>query len=103
MRSSYGGDDSKTGRIMTGSLIARPAERPVVPVAHGPSVDDLSVTLFDSVSGGRIGTVPVNPARHQWQLYQVRYDPAATLRLIAAERGTAWGQWMAVGQPRSCK
>jgi hypothetical protein len=103
MWSSYGGDDSKTGRIMTEPLIPRPPGCLVVPVAHGPSVDELSVALFDSASGQRVGMVPVNPARHRWQLYQVRYAPAATLRLVAADRGTAWGQWVAVGQPRSCK
>lgn len=103
MWSSYGGDDSKTGSIMTGPLTPRSAGCLVIPVAHGPTVDGLSVALFDSASGQRIGMVPVNPARHQWQLYQVHYDPAATLRLVAADRGTGWGQWVAVGQPRSCK
>jgi hypothetical protein len=103
MWSSYGGDDSKTGRILTGPLIPRAAGCLVVPVAHGPSVDGLSVALFDSASGQRIGMVPVDPARHQWQLYQIRHSAAETLRLVAADQGTAWGQWVAVGQPRSCK
>jgi hypothetical protein len=103
MWSSYGGDDSKTGRIVSGPLLSRSAGCLVIPVAHGPSVDQLSVALYDNASGQQIGVLPVNPLRPRWQLYQIRYDPAATLRLTADDRGVAWGQWLAVGQPRSCQ
>jgi hypothetical protein len=102
MWSSYGGEDSKTGRIITGPLTPRSAGCLVIPVAHGPSVDHLSVALFDNASGQQIAAVPVDPLRHRWQLYQIRYNPAATVRLMADDRGVAWGQWLAVGQPRSC-
>lgn len=103
MWSSYGGDDTKTGRIISGPLTPRSTGCLVVPVAHGPSVDRLSVALFDIASGQLIGMVPVDTDRRRWQLYEVRYDPALTVRLVADDLGIAWGQWLAVGQPRSCK
>ncbi len=103
MWSSYGGDDKKTGRIIAGPLAPSPAGCLVLPIAHGPSVDHLSVIFLDVPSGQQIGLVPLDPTRRRWQLYEIRYSPAATVRVVATDRGAGWGQWLGVGQPRSCK
>ncbi len=103
MWSSYGGDDKKTGRIIAGPITPSSPGCLVLPIAHGPSVAHLSVIFLDVPSGQQIGLVPLNPARLLWQFYEIHYSPTATVRLVATDRGAGWGQWLAVGQPRSCK
>lgn len=103
MWSSYGGDDGKTGRMISEPFASGTAGCLVVPVAHGPSVVPLRLALFDAASGRRIGTVPLDPKDEHWTFYQIRYDPFVTVRLLASDGGSAWGQWLGVGQPRSCK
>jgi hypothetical protein len=73
MWSSYGGDDSKKGRIISGPLTLAPLDVWWFPVAHGPSTDRLSVARFDIASGKQIGVIFVNRARPRWQFYEIRY------------------------------
>ena len=71
----------------------------VAPVMHDSSVSNLSVALFDVPSGQRIGAIPLNAERGR-QFYEIHYDPAATVRLVAGDRG---GGWLGLGELRLCK
>jgi len=48
----------------------------------------------------RIGAIPLASNQEGWQLFEVHYDPAATVRLVAEDRG---GDWLGVRNPRLCR
>jgi hypothetical protein len=100
MWSSYGGDDRKIGRILSEPLVTTPAGCIVVPVAHGPSIENITLTLL---AGQRVLTVPLVEGNGRWQFYEFRSDHTLPLRILAMDNGIGYGQWLAVGQPRSCK
>jgi hypothetical protein len=106
MWSSWGGEDSKIGRITSGPLHPRPPGCLIVPVAHGPDTADQSVALLGAPNGQAFGAIPLDPLIRRWQFFQLRYSPSTTgipVRVAAVDWGSAWGQWLAVGQPRYCK
>jgi hypothetical protein len=106
MWSSWGGDDGKIGRITSSPLHPRPPGCLIVPVAHGPDTANQSVALLGAPNGQAFGAIPLDPLIRRWQFFQLRYSPSTTgipVRVAAVDWGSAWGQWLAVGQPRYCK
>ena len=94
------GDHNWEGLLASGALPRSLSGCLVAPVAHGSSGYGLSVALFDVQTGRRIGAIPLTSNQEGWQFYEVHYDPAATVRLVAEDRG---GDWLGVRDPRSCR
>jgi hypothetical protein len=101
--SSYGGSDSKTGLLTISRMSPNPKGCFVVPVSHGPSIGGQNVNLV-SANGDIIGRIDLDSGKPQWQFMELRYDSVRfpAVQIVAADLGSGYGQWLAVGQPRSC-
>jgi len=102
MWSSYNGSDANVGGISAVIVDARNG-CVVIPVGHGPALTGQRVWLSDASTHKKLLELPLVGLDGKWRLYAVHYDPGITkVEVFVEDRGSGWGQWIAVGQPRAC-
>lgn len=100
---SWAGNDSNTGEL-TSPVFDLPKPCIVIPVAHGPSIDHLQVKLVNVNSLAVLASVPMLGSDASWRYWQLRTPSnVSRVRIIAEDHGHDWGEWLAVGQPHSCR
>jgi hypothetical protein len=72
-----------------------------IPFVTGPVNQGLSITVTDHRSGAVLAQI-VPPVLGRWKLWEPHLPKGHTLSLdiYAGDRGSGWGQWLAVGLPR---
>jgi hypothetical protein len=102
MWGSWNHNDALTGKLTSGAFSTGSPGCVVVPAAHGPSILNQRVAIVTG-EGATVAEVPLTATDGKWQFYEIHYDNRVkTIRVAAEDRGTGFGQWVAVGQPRSC-
>ena len=103
MWGSWNHNDALTGKLTSGAFSTRSQGCVVVPIGHGPSILNQRVAIVTD-EGATVAEIPLAATDGKWQFYEIHYDRRVkTIRIAAVDRGTGFGQWVAVGQPRSCK
>jgi hypothetical protein len=100
---SYSGNDANQG-VLTSAPFATSGHTCIaLPVAHGPSVGSQSVRLVDPESGKTVQSIPLSETPGTWQFWAVELEGVDKLRIVAEDKGSQWGQWVAVGEPHWCQ
>jgi hypothetical protein len=100
---SYSGSDANQGVLTSAPFAASGHTCVALPVAHGPSVGGQSVRLVESESGRTVGSIPLSETPGNWQFWAVELPSIDQLRIVAEDKGSQWGQWVAVGEPHWCE
>lgn len=99
---SWSGADANEGEATVGPFTA-PQGAFALPLVTGPSTHGQSIVVKDAETGEVY--IRFRPAvRIQWRSLVLTLPPekaARPLLLVAMDRGSEWGQWMAIGQPRA--
>lgn len=102
--STWNGNDAKQGTIESTEFPVPAGGCFVLPVLPGPSMQGLSVEIIDGATGRVAAAAPIHDRSRWWAYWQFRLGPnVKTIRIRAQDHGTAWGQWIAVGQPFECR
>lgn len=101
---SWNGSDANVGSIRSEAFPTPAGNCVVLNGANGPSIDDLSETLVDADTGQVIASVPLESGNTNWHYWTVLIPSGVrNLRLQAEDNGQGWGEWLVIGEPRSCK
>ncbi len=97
---SWAGADANTGELVLRYRLAPGATSVVMPVVTGPVTDGQSLVFRLAPSGKVIGVADLsNATRWSWRRLALPPEAAGqTLEVEAQDRGSGWGQWIAVGQ-----
>ena len=75
-----------------------------IPIAHGPPVTNLKVRVTRSTDSMTLASIPILGADQGWRYWQMRIPgQVSTVRIVATDFGREWNEWMALGQPLSCR
>lgn len=100
---SYMGSDSHTGKLIMKFSIGSEVQRLAIPILTGPVTGNLSVTLLDATAQEPIAAPSPLPTYYtRWKAWVVDVSAVARPRqlvLVAEDRGTAFGEWLAVSEP----
>jgi hypothetical protein len=101
---SWSGNDRNVGSIHSG-MFATPAGHCIVlSGASGPSTENVSEALSDADTHEVIASVPFDSRDTEWRYWSIAIpESVRNLRIDAEDRGNGWGEWLAIGEPRSCK
>jgi hypothetical protein len=100
---SYSGSDANQGTLTSAPFTVVGHTCIALPVAHGPSVGGQSVRLVESESGKTVESMPLSDTPGSWQYWAIELQGIDSLRIIAEDRGSRWGQSVAVGEPHWCQ
>lgn len=76
----------------------------ILPVLVGPSTEPLSVNVLDGVSGQLVTGVPLQNESAGWAYWRIPIAQGVrSVRIVAVDRGSGWGQWLAIADPRACR
>jgi hypothetical protein len=102
---SWNGGDENVGvlRLKPG-LSQRPASI-AIPLVTGPVSSGLSVKVLNARTGKVISSNDLAEAHTNWWVWDVALPPESDLsiEIVAEDRGTGFGQWLAVGQPHALR
>jgi hypothetical protein len=99
---SFSGNDANQG-VLTSPPIAVAGHACIaLPVAHGPSVGGQSVRVVDPASGKVIQSLPLSDTPGIWQYWGIELQGTDSLSIVAEDKGSQWGQWVAIGEPHWC-
>jgi hypothetical protein len=101
---SWSGSDANVGTMQSEPFATPDGRCVVVGTANGPSVNNLSVLVLDADTSSKIASMPLDGDDQTWHFWKVDI-PAGVKRLqmVAEDNGRGWGQWLSVGEVRSCK
>jgi hypothetical protein len=75
-----------------------------IPVAHGPATTNLKIRVTDSAASATLASIPMLGADQGWRYWQMRIPgQVSAVRIAATDFGRDWNEWMALGEPRSCR
>ncbi len=97
--------DAGTGTIRLGPFHLDGSHRMAIPLTSGPDTRGLSVTVLDAATKqalARIDPMPKNTAWWAWDP-NLPAGHGLTVEIIGEDKGTGWGQWMALGWPHELK
>ncbi|HEX7362884.1 MAG TPA: hypothetical protein VF283_20525 [Bryobacteraceae bacterium] len=104
VHSTWDGSDGNTEQITSSVFTAPTGGCIILPVLHGPSVEGLAVNVWNVDGKRSIGTVPMRDSDQQWRFWRMQLDAGVTrLRITVDDYGRGWGQWVAIGEPSSCR
>jgi hypothetical protein len=97
---SWAGADANTGGVVLRYRLPQGATAVVTPVVTGPVTDGQSLVFRLAPSGKVIGVADLaNATRWSWRRLALPPEAAGqALEVEAQDRGSGWGQWIAVGQ-----
>jgi hypothetical protein len=101
---SWSGNDANTGKLVSTPIDISGHSCVAVAIAHGPDIEGQSVELQDSDTGKTLAMIPLDRLNDSWRFWAVElnWSEVKQIRITATDNGQAWGQWVAVGQPRWC-
>jgi hypothetical protein len=104
IQSSWAGSDNFTG-TMSSSVFSAPANGcMILPVLHGPVGDQVSVAIKDAGTGTAImDQILSQEDQQQWKFWRVQVKPAEKISIVAKDKGSGWGEWLAVASPYTCR
>jgi hypothetical protein len=97
---SWAGADANTGRLLLRYRLPPGATAVVAPVVTGPVMVGQSLVFRLADTGKVIGLADLSNAT-RWSWRRLALPPEAAgqiLEIEAQDRGSGWGQWIAVGQ-----
>jgi hypothetical protein len=97
---SWAGADANTGRLVLRYRLPAGATAVVTPVVAGPVTTGQSLVFRLAPSGKVLGVADLaNATRWSWRRLPLPHEFAGQmLEIEAQDRGTGWGQWIAIGQ-----
>jgi hypothetical protein len=101
--STWQGNDAAQGDIQSSSFAVPPNRCIVVPVLTGPITQGLSASVLNDVTAQIIVTVPMQERSRWWTFWRIPVPQIARVRVLAQDRGSTWGQWLAIATPRECQ
>ena len=111
--SSFSGNDANQGMLTVGPFSIENRGCFILPVAHGRPPRRSVVGLHRSARRGcrlpESGKIvqPIFPwygAGTNWRYWAIEVQPPVKMvRIVAEDRGSGWGQWLAVGEPHWCR
>lgn len=100
---SWVGSDLNTGELVSGDFEA-PNGCLIIPAAHGPSIENLHIHVVDAKTSAVLKSVPLFGVDGSWRYWQLQVsDGTSRVKIIAEDHGNQWGQWLALGEPHSCR
>ncbi len=95
--------DAKTGTIRIGPFFLDGQTELVIPVVTGPVTRDLSIVVREAVDKDVLAQLTPPPKREQWwgwhPLLPIGHPIA--VEVLAEDKGSGWGQWLAIGWPHA--
>lgn len=99
---SWSGSDAKMGRMRM-TVDVKGAGMLVLPILSGPVATHQSFEIRDAATG-KVLDHPRPGASPEWRFMAVRIPPGiATIHIEARDAGSGWGEWQAIGLPRTLK
>ena len=99
---SFSGNDANQGVLTSAPFTVSGHTCIAVPFAHGPSVGGQSLRLVEPGSGKVVQSMQLSDTPGIWQFWAVDIKGVDSLSIVAEDRGSQWGQWLAVGEPHWC-
>jgi len=100
---SWSVDDHNQGQIESSIFPAPSTGCLLVPVLHGLFIDHASIQILDADSGAIMRSIPMQNGDSGWQFWKLRLEKSnQRIRILARDRGSEWGQWVAIAQPSEC-
>lgn len=101
--SSWAGSDANTGRIVSSVFDAPASGCLILPVLQGPRAGGLAADIVNAENGRVLSSIPFQNAVKTWAFWRLPVGGSVRkLRIVAEDRGTNWGEWLAVGNPLLC-
>jgi len=101
--------DAGTGTIRLGPFHLDGSHQMAIPLTAGPDPRGLSVTVLDAATKQVLARIDPMPKTTAWRAVWWAWAPnlpaghELTVEIIAQDKGTGWGQWMALGWPHQLK
>jgi hypothetical protein len=76
-----------------------------IPVVTGPDSHNLSIVVRDAVSKEVLAEMAPPPTRIAWWAWHpdLPQGREMTVEVFAEDKGSGWGQWLALGWPHALK
>jgi len=101
---SFSGNDANTGTLASGPFPTAMTGCIVLPIAHGPSTVGQSLKLLSGDGDREMGEIRLDKNQGDWKYWAIHFSHAVpSLRIVARDEGSGFGQWLALGEPHSCK
>ena len=93
--------DANMGTIRLGPFHVDGRAGVAIPLVTGPDNHNLSIVIQDAVRKEILAKMEPPPIRDTWWVWrpELPTDRQLTVEVIAEDKGSGWGQWMAVGWP----
>jgi hypothetical protein len=102
--SSWSGSDKNTGRISSSDFAAPVNACLILPIVNGVVATRLSTEILDADKNEVIATAPFQNGSRGWAFWRISIPARVKrLRITAEDRGTNWGEWLAIGTPKECR
>lgn len=104
---SWNGNDTNMGRIRFALPKIEGGREIGIPFLTGPMATGLSLKIVDAASGETLRELDWPPMRtDRWGVWRVKLPDDAggrSLELVAEDKGTGWGMWLAVAAPHAIR
>ena len=102
--STWQGSDAEQGAVESSAFAVPPNRCVVLPVLTGASLPGESVKLVNADTGQTVAEPPMQDRLRAWAYWQIPINPGVNrLRLVVQDKGSGWGQWVAVAAPHECR
>ena len=97
--------DAKTGSIRFGPFDLDGHIGIAIPVVTGPDSHNLSIIVRDAVSKEVFAQMVPPPIRRTWWAWrpELPLGREITVEVFAEDKGSGWGQWLALGWPHALR
>lgn len=104
VNASWSGNDANEGDLISSSFVSPPNGCLTLPVLHGPKTGGLSVTVMDADTAQPVAKAPMQDGDTRWEYWRVPVPATVRhLRVVASDKGKAWGEWVATANPLTCR
>jgi hypothetical protein len=94
--------DANAGSIRIGPFSVSGASALALPFVTGPKSEHLSIVVLDAATGRVLNGLSPVPPTPSWKIWKIPLPPGKAhlrLEIVAADSGTGWGEWLAIGLP----
>jgi hypothetical protein len=97
--------DRNTGSLGLGPFHLDGHTQIGVPIVTGPDTHDLAVFVRDATTKEVYAQISPPPIRQAWWAWRPELPQGRELNIeiYAEDKGSAWGQWLAVGSPHTLR
>jgi hypothetical protein len=102
---SWNGSDGNTGSLRLKPTCSRQQGVIGIPLVTGPGNGGLTVKVLNARTGEVTASLDPPPVHTDWWVWNVALprEPNPGIVIVAEDRGTGFGQWLAVGQPHNVR